>query len=64
MKELTKSIEMAEAIKSVLRARNLSKAQFAELMGEDLSVVREWLSGTYRFNLPILFRISERLNLL
>lgn len=54
---------MAEAIKSVLRARNLSKAQFAELMDEDLSVVREWLSGTYRFNLPVLFRISERLNL-
>jgi DNA-binding transcriptional regulator YiaG len=64
MTDLKKSIHMAEAIKNVLRERNLSKAEFAAMMGQDVAVVKEWLSGTYRFNLPTLMEISIKLELI
>jgi len=64
MKELNKSIDLAEAIKNVLRKRNITKSEFAKLMGEDLTVIKEWLSGTHNFNLPTLLDISMKLELI
>lgn len=64
MKELQKSIDMAEAIKNVLKERNISRFEFAEIMGKDQSVVKEWLSGTHKFNLPTLLDISMKLELI
>ncbi|HMI03507.1 MAG TPA: helix-turn-helix domain-containing protein [Pedobacter sp.] len=64
MTELRKSIHMAEAIKNVLRERHMSKSEFASMMGRDVAVVKEWLSGTYRFNLPTLLEISVKLELI
>lgn len=64
MTELTKSIYMAEAIKKVLRERNMSKYEFSLIMGQDISVIRQWLSGTYRFNLQTLMEISLKLDLI
>jgi len=64
MTELTKSIHMAEAIKKVLRERNMSKYEFSLIMGRDISVIKQWLSGTYRFNLQTLMEISLKLNLI
>ena len=64
MTELTKSIHMAEAIKNVLRERNISKSEFAVIMGRDISEVKQWLSGTHSFNLPTLMDISLKLNLI
>jgi DNA-binding transcriptional regulator YiaG len=55
---------MAEAIKNVLRERHMSKSEFAAMMGEDIAVVKEWLSGTYRFNLSTLMEISIKLELI
>ena len=64
MTELTKSIHMAEAIKKVLRERNMSKYEFSLIMGRDISVIKQWLSGTYRFNLQTLMEISLKLDLI
>lgn len=64
MTELRKSILMAEAIKKVLRERNMSKYEFSLIMGRDISVIKQWLSGTYSFNLPTLMEISLKLDLI
>jgi transcriptional regulator with XRE-family HTH domain len=55
---------MAQAIKNILRERNISKFEFAVIMGRDISEVRQWLSGTHSFNLPTLMDISLKLNLI
>jgi len=64
MQELQKSMDMAQAIKNVLKERNISKSEFAELMEKDYEVVKEWLSGNHIFNLPTLFEISIKLKLI
>lgn len=64
MRELNKSNDLAEAIKNVLRKRNITRPEFARLMGEDITVVGKWLSGTHNFTLPTLLDISMKLELI
>lgn len=63
MKRIKVSMELADAIKNVLLKRNITRAQFARLMGQDRKVISLWLSGTYNFNLGTLYEIVDRLGL-
>ncbi|WP_169304394.1 helix-turn-helix domain-containing protein [Pedobacter frigoris] len=64
MKRIKVSMELAEAIKNVLMKRNITRTQFAKMMGQDKKVISVWLSGTYNFNLGTLYEIVDRLGLM
>lgn len=64
MKRIRVSMELAEAIKNVLMKRNITRAQFAKMMGRDKDVISVWLSGTHNFNLGTLYEIVDRLGLM
>ncbi len=57
-------MELADAIRNVLIKRNITKAEFAEIMGRDKTEVQNWLSGTYVFNIGTLYDIADRLGLI
>ena len=64
MRSMRVSMELAEAIRNVLLKRNISKTEFAKIMGKDTVEVQTWLSGTYVFNIGTLYDIAERLGLI
>lgn len=60
LKSLNKSKQIATAISNILDDRNITVEEFAFLMETDKKTTKQWLSGTHKFNLDTLYRISER----
>lgn len=56
-------MKLAAKIDDARRKRNLSKAQFAEVMNKRPSEITKWLSGTHNFTTDTLFEIQHSLDI-
>ncbi len=62
--ECTKrSMLIAARIDDTLKAKGLSKKQFADMMHKNPSEVTKWLSGTHNFTLETLYLIETYLGI-
>lgn len=56
--EINISFEISNKIDSLMRARGLSKKQFADSLGRRPSEVTKWLSGQHNFTVATLAMLS------
>lgn len=52
------SLEVAQRIETLMKARGLTKKQFADQLGRRPSEVTKWLSGEHNFTVASLARIG------
>lgn len=58
MKETELSFAISDKIYELMRARGLSKKQFADALGRRPSEITKWLSGQHNFTLATLAMLS------
>lgn len=58
-----KRMLLAARIDDVRRIKGWSKKAFAEIMGQQPSVITKWLSGTHNFTTDTLFELEEKLGI-
>ncbi|MDD4150950.1 MAG: helix-turn-helix transcriptional regulator, partial [Bacteroidales bacterium] len=59
---IEKRMLLAAKIEDAMKAKGLNKSQFAELMGQNNSVITKWLSGTHNFTTDTLSDIESKLS--
>ncbi len=58
-----KRMLLAARIDDARRIKGWSKKAFAEIMGQQPSVITKWLSGTHNFTTDTLFELEEKLGI-
>ncbi|WP_010662951.1 helix-turn-helix domain-containing protein [Marinilabilia salmonicolor] len=58
-----KRMLLAARIDDVRRIKGWNKKAFAEIMGQQPSVITKWLSGTHNFTTDTLFELEEKLGI-
>lgn len=49
---------IADKIANLLKERNISYSEFAQMTNESVAKIKEWVGGTYNFTLETLAKIS------
>jgi len=58
-----KRMLLAARIDDARRIKGWNKKAFAEIMGQQPSVITKWLSGTHNFTTDTLFELEEKLGI-
>ena len=58
-----KRMLLAARLDDARRIKGWSKKAFAEIMGQQPSVITKWLSGTHNFTTDTLFELEEKLGI-
>jgi transcriptional regulator with XRE-family HTH domain len=59
---VTRSFDIVDRIHEILKMKNLSQKDLADLLDKKESEVSKWMSGTHNFTLKTLIRIEDILD--
>ncbi|MBK9334066.1 MAG: helix-turn-helix transcriptional regulator [Ignavibacteria bacterium] len=57
-KFVNRSVEISDRIEEILKSKNISQREFADMIGKSESEIRKWLCVTHNFTIKSIAKIE------